>query len=58
MTKKDFNLIALVIMAQRNDKEESVMLDTLARDFARVFALQNSRFDQLRFLKACGLDSK
>ena len=65
MTKKDFELIASVLKQQRLDAKECMAygehlneLDSITHAFARVLALKNPKFNQLRFLKACGMEDK
>ena len=65
MTKKDFKAIADVIKyhidSNSDDPQFSIdrncklTLESLAQDLAVVFASDNPRFDQDRFLEACGL---
>jgi len=59
MTKKDYVKIASVIEKSVDcyqiDNEEHRVLSDLAQDLAVVFASDNDKFDQDRFLKACGL---
>ena len=54
MTRKDFQLIADVIMGHTDGKSDHVM-----RGFALSMAIElqktNSRFDKVRFLEACGV---
>ena len=54
MTRKDFQLIADVIKGHTDGKDDHVM-----RGFALSMAVElnktNSRFDKVRFLKACGV---
>ena len=56
MTKKDYIKIAEVIRESRGyglDADE--VLSNLASDLAVVFQSDNDKFDQDRFLEACGL---
>lgn len=58
MTKKDYVKIAGVIKEYRHQKRIEGYnwdLSDLAQDLAVVFASDNPRFDQDRFLEACGL---
>ena len=64
MTKKDYVKIAAVIKKslehyrpyyQHAGVEIPEALSNLAQDLAVVFASDNDKFDQDRFLEACGL---
>ena len=62
MTRKDYELIAAAIVATRNriGMTEHDQVDQLrgvrrtAAHLAEALATDNPRFDQVRFLKACG----
>lgn len=59
MTRKDFELIASVLKAQRWHRLtplEATLLDNIARQFADRLAGTNAAFQRDRFLKACGTD--
>lgn len=62
MTRKDFELIAKVISDLNEDfnngGEDTVSLEVVAEQFARVLRLENPRFDMYRFLIACGYKRK
>jgi hypothetical protein len=53
MTRKDFELIAQVIKAQRKPHNDTATLDELTREFAYALADTNPRFDTHRFIEAC-----
>jgi hypothetical protein len=55
MTRKDFELIARVIKAQRAPHNDSATLDELTREFAYALEETNPRFDTHRFIEACGV---
>lgn len=57
MTKKDFELIAATIKAQRAVSLFATpdALDALARDFADALRATNKQFNRDRFLRACGV---
>jgi hypothetical protein len=55
MTRKDFELIARVIKAQRAPHNDSATLDELTREFAYALEETNPRFDSFLFLRACGV---
>ena len=61
MTKKDYVKIAGIVKKQLNCHCDICancivsIFSTLAQDLAVVFASDNPRFDQDRFLEACGL---
>jgi hypothetical protein len=54
MTRKDFELIAATIKAQR-DVTPNLCVDLLARDFADVLKATNKQFNRDKFLRACGV---
>lgn len=60
MTKKDFELIARVLCAQRPDLPTDDMtdhgLDIVSGAFADELAATNPRFKRDLFLRACGVD--
>lgn len=53
MTRKDFELIAATLKAQR-DHTPNLIVDTLARDFADVLRATNPQFNRDKFIRACG----
>lgn len=53
MTKKDFELIAAVLIAARAYVQHSNM-DFLSRAFADALATTNKQFNRDKFLRACG----
>jgi hypothetical protein len=59
MTRQHFQFIADTIIEQRRDSEcDPAQLDAvnaIARRFARELHRTNSRFDEAKFLKACGV---
>ena len=60
MTRKDYVAIAAVIKAQADsdgNKGGHTITQNIALNIARVMAADNSRFDEARFLKACGVAS-
>lgn len=61
MTKKDFELVADVIRAQRPNLPTDDMtdhgLDIVSAAFADRFELLNTRFNRAMFLRACGCDA-
>lgn len=64
LTKKDFKAVAEIIAINHNphlgiggmwrDGRDSAA-ESIAEEMADYFATQNPRFDQGKFLKACGL---
>lgn len=59
MTRKDFELIARVVLAQRRD---NLFLtpddaDAMARAFADELRATNKQFNRDKFLRACGVQS-
>lgn len=54
MTIKDFRIIARVLHENHDWLREGT--HTLAHDFADELASTNSRFDRVRFLRACGVE--
>lgn len=61
MTKQDYELIAQTIIRLRelrddlNDNDVDHAFDVLSRSMATVFAVRNPRFDEDKFLAACGV---
>lgn len=62
MTKKHFEAIAAIIKAQydsaskrRDGWEACQTIEHTADNLAEYFASQNPRFDELKFLQACGV---
>ena len=60
MTKKDYELIAgqfkFSLQASRSTNDgSSKWLEGLAQDLAVELEKDNSRFDRMRFLEACGV---
>ena len=51
-TKKDFEATARVIKSLVVDKDTKYHV---AKSFARNFIRENPRFDETKFLKACGV---
>lgn len=66
MTRKHFEAVASAIRAEVDmEREEKTIvgddhvkvLHNIARRLADQFIIDNARFDDVRFLKACGFDS-
>lgn len=60
MTRRDFELIAATIKAQRwqvLSADQKNTLDNLARDFADKLKATNAQFNRDKFLHACGVQS-
>ena len=59
MSRKDFELIARVLRAQRDHATDAELwrLDQTARAFADELSATNPRFDRVRFLRACGVSA-
>ena len=62
MTKKDYELIAgqfkFSLQASRSTNDgSSKWLEGLAQDLAVELEKDNSRFDRMRFLEACGANA-
>jgi hypothetical protein len=57
MTKKDYELIARVLLTARNDWLSDETTDTMSEDFADELAKTNPRFKRDVFLRACGVES-
>ena len=56
MTRKDYILIAEAIEAIRADfGDNPVSLDVVAEELASALQADNARFDNARFLTACGV---
>ncbi len=61
MTKKDYELIAKVISLfldnGDNDQIDGIAgVEIITRQLANIFALANDRFNEEKFLLACGLE--
>lgn len=57
MTKKDYELIAYCVRETRlrhTSDDAEAALDEVAHTLADSLALENERFDRVRFLAACG----
>ena len=59
MTRKDYVRFAamLKVMRAMNRKHSTVTPTTMCYPIADIFAADNPRFDRVRFLKACGVES-
>ncbi len=58
MTRKDFELIAAVLKAHRNDNRLiDISISCLARDFAEALKATNKQFNADKFIRACGVSS-
>jgi hypothetical protein len=59
MSRKDYRAFASVIKAMKEGQEAGFTpsLRDLALALSGVFAQENDRFDQQKFLEACGLGS-
>lgn len=64
MNKKHFEAIAAILKAKADQYRNSsypdaydrfAAVDAIADDLAEYFASQNPRFDELKFLQACGV---
>ncbi len=58
MTRKDFELIAAIIKAERaNPMSETSrwLFDNLSHEFAAKLKTTNAQFNRDRFLRACGV---
>lgn len=56
MTKKDFQMVADVLKGLLEDGVPSPVVKKAADSFMVMFKKSNPRFDEGRFLKACGLE--
>ena len=56
MTRKDYELIASILRRAWNGNACRDTVAAIARQFALELAVQNERFDEKRFLKACGVE--
>lgn len=56
MTRKDYVETATILL-DHSDVVEDVVLYSIAKDFANYFVKDNPRFDETRFLQACGFES-
>lgn len=54
MTKKDFEAVANIINQNRFEGTRKEACESIAQDFADMFAEANPRFDVDRFMAACG----
>lgn len=61
MTKKDFELIARIILANKNyslqTNEQKKAIDNLSFDFSHTLGLMYPKFNKEKFLQACGVDN-
>jgi hypothetical protein len=61
VSKKDYKAIAALLAEFRNNADPA-MDDSIVRDLivpmARLFKVENSRFDYARFLAACGVKAE
>ena len=66
MTRKDYIRFAAMLKDMRIANvnpdypwkhADKPTLDAVVLDTARIFAADNSRFDRVKFLKACGVES-
>jgi len=57
MTKKSYEMIASVIKLAMQDTSDGAtdIVSDLANKLAEKFATDNVAFDEIRFLKACGI---
>ena len=57
MSKKHYEQIARIIREakDRNDKSSQVAVDEVAKEMAVTFKMDNSNFNGVRFLNACGI---
>lgn len=56
MTKKDYELIASVIIRYKDSLYTKEQHMDIACDFADKLAEKNTKFDRAKFLKACGVE--
>ena len=54
MTKKDFENTAKIIKFLTDRDCESLTANNLILRFVELFMSENSRFDEYKFIKACG----
>jgi hypothetical protein len=61
VSKKDYKAIA-ALLAEFRSNADPAMDDSIVRDLivpmARLFKVENSRFDYARFLAACGVKAE
>jgi hypothetical protein len=61
VSKKDYKAIAALLAEFRNNADPA-MDDSIVRDLvvpmARLFKVENNRFDYARFLAACGVTAE
>ena len=55
MTRQHFQFIADTLKEARGVDADNPALDRIARRFGRELHRTNSRFDEEKFLKACGV---
>lgn len=58
MMKRDYEIVMNCILFRRFNSQSSSCQDEieiLARDLAQTFKFENSRFDEGRFLRGCGI---
>lgn len=56
MTRKDFELLAEFVKDLSMNHDKSVPLETIARKLAKKLRSTNPRFNEDRFLRACGVE--
>lgn len=56
MTRKDYEALAALV-ADVKSQARSIGYEALAYRLADILAADNSRFDKVKFLQACGVDA-
>jgi hypothetical protein len=56
MTRKDFELIALILRLSRDGRNDIATIEEVAHSFANNLGVTNPRFNRETFLTACGVN--
>lgn len=55
MTRKDFELIAMILRLSREPQNDTATIEAIAHSFANNLGATNPRFNRETFLAACGV---
>jgi hypothetical protein len=55
MTRKDFELIAMILRLSRDGQNDTATISEIAHSFANNLGATNPRFNRETFLTACGV---
>jgi hypothetical protein len=56
MTRKDFQLIAMILRLSRDGQNDTATISEIAHSFANNLGATNPRFNRETFLTACGVE--